>query len=110
LIITLLFSSIFRIGGTVGAVLTCPLEVVKTRLQSSVATFQPLYLQTVPSNIHLISSGPHSLKCGVHTAVTASSQTINAEGALQLAHSRSVGLYYCLRWARSLFEAIQQID
>ncbi|OQV17141.1 Solute carrier family 25 member 36-A [Hypsibius exemplaris] len=27
-------------GGTAGAIVTCPLEVVKTRLQSSVATFQ----------------------------------------------------------------------
>jgi len=29
----------FRCGGTVGAILTCPLEVVKTRLQSSSVTF-----------------------------------------------------------------------
>lgn len=84
----------FRIGGTVGAVLTCPLEVVKTRLQSSCATFQPVYLQTVPANVQLITSS--HLKCGVHT-VTASNQAINAEHALQIAHSRSVGLYYCLR-------------
>ncbi|KAJ3290897.1 hypothetical protein HK104_006459 [Borealophlyctis nickersoniae] len=28
-------SDVFRIGGTVGAAVTCPLEVVKTRLQSS---------------------------------------------------------------------------
>ena len=27
-----------RIGGTVGAITTCPLEVVKTRLQSSVVS------------------------------------------------------------------------
>lgn len=90
-----------RIGGTVGAVLTCPLEVVKTRLQSSVATFQPVYLQTVPANVGLITSGPHGINCraithGVHT-VTASAQGINAEHALQIAHSRSIGLYYCLR-------------
>ncbi|XP_035218598.1 mitochondrial carrier protein Rim2-like [Stegodyphus dumicola] len=29
------------LGGTAGAIATCPLEVVKTRLQSSVATFGP---------------------------------------------------------------------
>lgn len=29
----------FRIGGTVGATLTCPLEVVKTRLQVGYETF-----------------------------------------------------------------------
>lgn len=28
-----------RVGGTVGAIVTCPLEVVKTRQQSSVSTF-----------------------------------------------------------------------
>ena len=32
-------NNVFRAGGTAGAVITCPLEVVKTRLQSSVATF-----------------------------------------------------------------------
>lgn len=33
-----------RCGGTVGAILTCPLEVVKTRLQSSSVT---LYISEV---------------------------------------------------------------
>jgi len=28
------------VGGTVGAIITCPLEIVKTRLQSSVASFE----------------------------------------------------------------------
>lgn len=31
----------FRTAGTVGAVVTCPLEVVKTRLQSSTAFLTP---------------------------------------------------------------------
>lgn len=30
----------FRVGGTTGAILTCPLEVVKTRLQSSNSGFE----------------------------------------------------------------------
>ncbi|XP_052082904.1 solute carrier family 25 member 36-like isoform X2 [Mytilus californianus] len=34
------------VGGTVGAIATCPLEVVKTRLQSSVAQFHPAYIQS----------------------------------------------------------------
>lgn len=38
-----------RCGGTAGAILTCPLEVVKTRLQSSQLTLRPLCL----SEIHL---------------------------------------------------------
>ncbi|KAI5628728.1 solute carrier family 25 member 36-A, partial [Silurus asotus] len=39
-----LFGSLCRCGGTVGAILTCPLEVVKTRLQSSSIT---LYISGV---------------------------------------------------------------
>ncbi|XP_070561698.1 solute carrier family 25 member 36-A-like [Ptychodera flava] len=36
------------IAGTTGAILTCPLEVLKTRLQSSTATFhRPVYLPTL---------------------------------------------------------------
>ncbi|XP_077201857.1 solute carrier family 25 member 36-A-like [Paroedura picta] len=34
-------------GGTAGAILTCPLEVVKTRLQSSTLGLRPLYLPAV---------------------------------------------------------------
>ena len=29
------------VGGTVGAIVTCPLEVIKTRLQSSIPVFRP---------------------------------------------------------------------
>ncbi|NWR36007.1 S2536 protein, partial [Tachuris rubrigastra] len=36
-----------RCGGTAGAILTCPLEVVKTRLQSSQLALRPLYLSEV---------------------------------------------------------------
>ncbi|XP_006013231.1 solute carrier family 25 member 36 isoform X1 [Latimeria chalumnae] len=42
-------------GGTVGAILTCPLEVVKTRLQSSGITFRPLYLPEV--HLHAVAGG-----------------------------------------------------
>lgn len=38
------------VGGTVGATLTCPLEVVKTRLQSSVPTFRPLFCPTTTAS------------------------------------------------------------
>lgn len=38
-----------RIGGTVGAITTCPLEVVKTRLQSSVVSLDPPEKQTCVS-------------------------------------------------------------
>lgn len=42
-------------GGTAGAILTCPLEVVKTRLQSSGVTFRPIYFPEV--HLHTISGG-----------------------------------------------------
>ncbi|XP_006510934.1 solute carrier family 25 member 36 isoform X3 [Mus musculus] len=56
-----------RCGGTVGAILTCPLEVVKTRLQSSSVT---LYISEVQLNTmagasvnRVVSPGPlHCLK------------------------------------------------
>lgn len=35
------FFVFFRVAGTVGAIVTCPLEVVKTRLQSSSAFLYP---------------------------------------------------------------------
>ncbi|XP_077870035.1 solute carrier family 25 member 36-A-like [Saccoglossus kowalevskii] len=44
----ILMHFILRIAGTTGAVLTCPLEVLKTRLQSSSATFhRPVYLPSL---------------------------------------------------------------
>nr|XP_008527466.1 PREDICTED: solute carrier family 25 member 36 [Equus przewalskii] len=63
-----LFLSVFcRCGGTVGAILTCPLEVVKTRLQSSSVT---LYISEVQLSTmagasvnRVVSPGPlHCLK------------------------------------------------
>lgn len=37
----LIFCFVFSVAGTVGAIVTCPLEVVKTRLQSSSAFVYP---------------------------------------------------------------------
>jgi len=39
---------LFRLGGTVAAIVTCPLEVIKTRLQSSAPVFQPVALNVRP--------------------------------------------------------------
>ena len=36
-------SVLFRCGGTVGAIVTCPLEVLKTRLQSSSLDLRPVF-------------------------------------------------------------------
>lgn len=58
-----------RCGGTVGAILTCPLEVVKTRLQSSSVTLyiSEVHLNTVNgasvNRVTRVSPGPlHCLK------------------------------------------------
>ncbi|XP_054242573.1 solute carrier family 25 member 36-like [Indicator indicator] len=50
-------------GGTAGAILTCPLEVVKTRLQSSQLTLRPLCLselQLPGMSVRLMNSTPPS--------------------------------------------------
>lgn len=39
-----------RVAGTVGAIVTCPLEVVKTRLQSSSAFLPPRFSNNGSSN------------------------------------------------------------
>ncbi|XP_064610468.1 solute carrier family 25 member 36-A-like [Liolophura sinensis] len=75
------------VGGTVGAVLTCPLEVVKTRLQSSVAVFRPVY---VPS-VNLVT---HGTQC-------ANLSTYSSARDLVLPHTHhsrvSTSLFICLR-------------
>lgn len=90
------------VGGTVGAVLTCPLEVVKTRLQSSVATFQPVYLHSVQPKVAYLHTNSHinysSCVASAGHNCPHGTGTLAAERALQIAHSRSVGLYYCLRY------------
>lgn len=40
---TLVLLMLHRCGGTVGAIMTCPLEVLKTRLQSSGLTLRPVF-------------------------------------------------------------------
>lgn len=54
-----------RCGGTVGAILTCPLEVVKTRLQSSSITFyvSEVQLSTVNGASVARMSPPGPLHC-----------------------------------------------
>lgn len=47
----------FRVAGTIGAVLTCPLEVVKTRLQSSTAFTVPARVGEIPGASNVSSDG-----------------------------------------------------
>jgi len=65
----------------VGAVITCPLEVVKTRLQSSLAPYQ----QAVPAALH-------DVNC---SATTRDVHRHSFQHAPQ--RSRSLGLIHCLR-------------
>ena len=67
-----------RVGGTVGAVITCPLEVVKTRLQSSSAPYQ----------LH-VHSALHDANVSVSSAATCDIHT---------RPRRSFGLIHCLRY------------
>ncbi|XP_074654977.1 solute carrier family 25 member 36-A-like isoform X2 [Tubulanus polymorphus] len=87
------------VGGTVGAIMTSPLEVVKTRLQSSVASFNSnVYVPAVanvPRNVVNLST------CSSH-AVHATLNPVR----------QSVGLIHCLRHiiqvegARALFKGL----
>lgn len=50
------------IAGTAGAVVTCPLEVVKTRLQSSTASFIHSVPVRIPSDAGKLSGSEHHLR------------------------------------------------
>lgn len=47
----------FRVAGTIGAILTCPLEVVKTRLQSSTAFTVPARIGEIPGASNVSTDG-----------------------------------------------------
>lgn len=79
------------IGGTVGAILTCPLEVVKTRLQSSTAKFHPTFeVQASTLTPYIHTTQPVS-NFSIYTNVG------TTEAALQHAKRRSPELLLCLR-------------
>jgi len=59
------------VGGTIAAIATCPLEVIKTRLQSSVVTFQPSVVSELTSAGHGGVVTPHGiLGCARHMVHT----------------------------------------
>uniref|UniRef100_A0A8C9RT22 Solute carrier family 25 member 36b n=1 Tax=Scleropages formosus TaxID=113540 RepID=A0A8C9RT22_SCLFO len=68
-------------GGTVGAILTCPLEVVKTRLQSSSVTLyiSEVHLNTVNgASVARVSPGPlHCLKAIYFAAYSGAKERLN---------------------------------
>ena len=94
----------FRAGGTVGAVLTCPLEVVKTRLQSSVATFsQPVYVTRVMYQAahQTPVTTPSYIAC---TASSTCTQTTSVARPHTTTSTQTYGLYRCLKWVDCFWE------
>ncbi|RWS31261.1 Solute carrier family 25 member 36-like protein [Leptotrombidium deliense] len=58
------------IGGTVGAIVTCPLEVVKTRLQSSVANFNVSTLcSTNPATSTSLNTSPANSRFVIYRCI-----------------------------------------
>ncbi|XP_022652554.1 solute carrier family 25 member 36-like [Varroa jacobsoni] len=92
------------LGGTVGAIVTCPLEVVKTRLQSSVSHFHippepPTLFQRLCTKLGARDAHPGVNPQGPAPHATSASGT-------------NIGLWRCLRYivetegARALFKGL----
>lgn len=83
------------VAGTAGAIATCPLEVVKTRLQSSVATFNNT------SGKSQLLSPRQGQQQRAHLCTIANTRLNAVHIALCTPHNLqkrgSVGLYRCLR-------------
>ncbi|CDQ83529.1 unnamed protein product [Oncorhynchus mykiss] len=77
-------------GGTVGAILTCPLEVVKTRLQSSHITLYVSEVQLSTVNVPSVArmSPPGPLHCLKPQKVQSSAQNKPSTQTFQEAFAR----------------------
>ncbi|XP_063244226.1 mitochondrial carrier protein Rim2 [Bacillus rossius redtenbacheri] len=89
------------VAGTVGAIVTCPLEVVKTRLQSSHGGFVVLPRIAAPgdgSHVTCRTMPPPCQRRRITTVAPRSSTQILAISSLQgPSGSQSMGLVQCLR-------------
>jgi hypothetical protein len=90
----------FSVAGTVGAIATCPLEVVKTRLQSSVTHFHPAYIQS-----HTTTYVPRTVVSNVHLYTSAGSITADSHIIQNGYHhqKRHVSLLQCLKYVNLIF-------
>ena len=82
-----------RVGGTVGAVVTCPLEVVKTRLQSSVANFH------TPGREGAVQNCQYQPKARYSTCPSAQVYTVPQD--VMAKPKPTTNLYYCIRYQAS---------
>lgn len=80
------------IAGTCGAIVTCPLEVVKTRLQSSVATFGPT---VCVSKVQYPHSHTMSVASFNSSSRGAMKETVITASKSQL---KNISIYSCLRY------------
>lgn len=86
-------------GGTAGAIVTCPLEVVKTRLQSSVATFyhhsHHVYVPSLTTSVH----PPPGLQISTCASYRTSSDLLTLSSAeANCCRNTSIGIWKCLRY------------
>lgn len=84
------------VGGSAGALATCPLEVVKTRLQSSVATFHHVYSPSVNANV---PTQPQRVRISTCTAAFRSSELLLSPSSTAEECSRhpSIGIWRCIK-------------
>ncbi|CAN7986064.1 unnamed protein product [Ixodes hexagonus] len=87
------------LGGTAGAIATCPLEVVKTRLQSSVATFH--YVAATSPNAPQAAVGSLADRLGFNACTCGPSPggytTSVINGGAEPARVPSIGIWRCLK-------------
>lgn len=77
------------VGGTTGAVLTCPLEVIKTRLQSSSLPYrQPIYSAASPVAPHVVNGS---------NIVSYASCSRTLQSAVVRSRQRQTGLIHCIK-------------
>lgn len=94
----------YRVAGTVGAIVTCPLEVVKTRMQSSSfgVHMHDVCLPKIatPSNGHVTCKTIQRRRFNSHF-VRFSTQVVNITHCGGIPSAKTMGLLQCLRYVNT---------